>query len=324
LVIDIVIILATTVGIYFSSELLSKSVDAIGTHYRINPSVRGATLDAVGSSFPEFCTVIVALQAGAFDAGIGTIAGSALYNILIIPAVSVFVGGALTIKKEVVRRDGFLYLAVVLILILSIWFGPRSEADGTTMHLMHMWVGLGFIAIYAGYVVFLLMQARKGAGGAEEEEHEFHAMKVAGLTVGGIVGVGICTHFLVHAGLELFEHIGLSQAVAGVTLLAAATSLPDTLLSVFAVRRGDADGAVANAFGSNSFDILVCLGLPVLVMGGVAVNWGQSWPILTFLLGATVVSVFFLITDWTLTRVEAIVMMAIYLVFMVLAFTGIL
>ena len=129
---------------------------------------------------------------------------------------------------------------------------------------------------------------------------------------------------------QLFDrHFGRFSvhAVAPIAILGSlwlASSAFHTLMSVFAVRRGDADGAVSNAFGSNSFDILICLGLPVLVSGGIEVDWGQAWPMLTFLFGSTVLSVAFLITDWTLTRREAIVMGLAYALFVALAFGGVL
>lgn len=345
MIVNVLIIVATAVGIWFFSEMLSKGTDAIGTRLRIDPGVRGATLDAVGSSFPEFCAVVIALLAGAFDAGVGTIAGSALYNVLVIPAVSVFIGGPLGIQKQVVRRDGFLYVGVVVALILAIWLGPQAVVDGKVSHFLSAWVGAGAIVVYLAYVTVLVLQARKGAGTLEkriEDTKEALAeadgdavagepapqplavWKIVLFLLVGIAGIGLATHFLVHASLALFKIIGLSEAIAGVTVLAAATSLPDTLLSVFAVRRGDADGAVANALGSNSFDILVCLGLPILVTGGVYVDWGASWPVLAFLLASTVVAVLFMLTDWRLTRREAVVMAATYLVFMGLAFGGVL
>ena len=56
--------------------------------------------------------------------------------------------------------------------------------------------------------------------------------------------------------------IGVSAALMGLTLGAAGTSAPDTLVSFHVARNGLGDMAIANAFGSNIFDILLCLGLP--------------------------------------------------------------
>ena len=60
---------------------------------------------------------------------------------------------------------------------------------------------------------------------------------------------------------------GVAPYFTAVILAAAATSVPDTVLSVKDAMNGDYDDAVANAVGSNIFDICICLGLPLLVYG---------------------------------------------------------
>ena len=52
----------------------------------------------------------------------------------------------------------------------------------------------------------------------------------------------------------------------GLTILAAGASIPEVISSVIVVKRaGLANMALCNLFGSNIFDILLCLGLPWLV-----------------------------------------------------------
>ena len=322
------IILGATLGIWFFSELLSKGNSSLGDKLGISPSVKGATMDAVASSFPEFCTVIFALQAGAFEAGVGVICGSALYNILVIPAISALIVKELKIQQDVVKRDGFIYLLVVVGLFLIIWLGSSGDKDGMEHHWISMWVGFGAILAYVAYVILLVVQAKKSSQSSQSEESsegesdDFNVIKVVVFITIGMAGIGLATHFLVESSLHLFREWGFSMAIAGVTILAAATSLPDTLLSVFSVRKGDADAAISNAFGSNTFDILICLGVPILFTGGVWVNWGDSWAILLFLLASTVVSLAFLCTQLILTKLEATILIAIYVVFIVLAFLG--
>jgi Ca2+/Na+ antiporter len=56
--------------------------------------------------------------------------------------------------------------------------------------------------------------------------------------------------------------LGFSPGILGLTLLAAGTSFPDLVASLIVAKNGSIDMAVSNAFGSNNFDILLCLGLP--------------------------------------------------------------
>ena len=55
--------------------------------------------------------------------------------------------------------------------------------------------------------------------------------------------------------------------LVGITLLAAGSSLPDLLGSIIVARAGKIDMAVANALGSNVFDLTICIGLPALFRG---------------------------------------------------------
>ena len=62
----------------------------------------------------------------------------------------------------------------------------------------------------------------------------------------------------------------------GITLLAIGTSIPDALGSMIVARAGEADMAIANAVGSNVFDILLGLGFPWFLRG--VINEGNSDP----------------------------------------------
>ena len=330
-------IVACTIAIWWCSEQLSHGTGAIGEIYRISPGVRGATLDAVSSSFPELCTVVFALIAGHFEAGVGTIAGSALFNILVIPALASLAVGGLVVRAAVVKRDGLFYIAVVLAFILVFAFGEPGS-NGPAFHRLPRWAGVVGILVYVAYAIVLARQSRSAnseptssdppevdasAEVANEAKPKERSVRLAvGRIALGMAGVGVACHFLVEHGLLLFTHLGFSAAVAGVTVLAAATSLPDTLLSVFAAKRGDADGAIANAFASNSFDILICLGVPILVVGDLQMNWSEGWPILGCLLGSSIGAVLFMVTSWKITRTESVIKIAFYLGFCVAVFMG--
>jgi len=60
----------------------------------------------------------------------------------------------------------------------------------------------------------------------------------------------------------LGELMGISDAIMGFTVSAAGTSLPNYVASKVAAKNGFGNQAVSNAFGSNTFNIMVGLGLP--------------------------------------------------------------
>ncbi|XP_041838509.1 sodium/potassium/calcium exchanger 5 [Melanotaenia boesemani] len=75
------------------------------------------------------------------------------------------------------------------------------------------------------------------------------------------VWISAFTYVLVWMVTVVGETLNIPDTVMGLTLLAAGTSIPDTVASVMVAREGKADMAMSNIVGSNVFDML-CLGLP--------------------------------------------------------------
>jgi cation:H+ antiporter len=69
--------------------------------------------------------------------------------------------------------------------------------------------------------------------------------------------------------------MGVSEAVIGLTIVAAGTSMPELATSVVAALRGNADMAVGNIVGSNIFNLLGIAGLAALVapVGSSGMRW---------------------------------------------------
>lgn len=120
--------------------------------------------------------------------------------------------------------------------------------------------------------------------------------------------------------------LGIPPVVMGLTLLAAGTSIPDALGSVDVARQGMGDMAVANAIGSNVFDILIGLGLPwglkpLLTPDKFVVNTDESITLFISILFGTVIMVLgiFMCTGWKLGRTVGLSLFGLYFVFVVFA-----
>ena len=93
---------------------------------------------------------------------------------------------------------------------------------------------------------------------------EFDTVRAWVVLLAAVISIGLACAGI--AGVETVAHcLGVPSYFTAVILAAAATSVPDTALSVKDALKGDYDDALANAIGSNIFDICVCIGLPLLV-----------------------------------------------------------
>ena len=339
----------------------------IGVTFRLPGSVRGATLDAIASSMPELFSGIffvwVAISgvenaqvqheasAEGFGATLATCAGSAVYNMILIPAVCAIAISfwrkerpTIDVEKEVILRDGLWFMGCELILLAFLWSNQ-----------IHWWMGVVLMAAYFAYILHLYRDARayRQAKELDEEDDElpesaavfFGVFEIplnsatAWLTIllSTVLAAAAC-YFLVDITNQTAELLEVPSFFVAVILAAAVSSVPDTFLSLGAATRGDDSGAVSNAFGSNIFDICICLSVPLLVgtyMNGwqpislTEINEAGQEVAMAGLVGLrillwvlTLVTLLILWHKQQLTRRKAFVLCGLYLVFVGYAVLG--
>ena len=93
MLIALLTVVLTSVLIMFACESFEQATDYLGR--RMPPGIKGATLNAVASSLPELLTTFILLffyrDVDGFSGGIATVAGSAVFNAVIIPCLCILV-----------------------------------------------------------------------------------------------------------------------------------------------------------------------------------------------------------------------------------------
>jgi len=114
----------------------------------LNNDVAGATFMAAGSSAPELATSFVGTFLSDSNVGVGTIIGSAVFNILvIIGATALLSSRPLQLDFRPVIRDNFFYFVSVIILICIIKVGGNDDIDTTDAVILLIW--------YACYIIYM-------------------------------------------------------------------------------------------------------------------------------------------------------------------------
>jgi cation:H+ antiporter len=104
----------------------------------------------------------------------------------------------------------------------------------------------------------------------------------------------------------------IPEFLAGVTILAATTSLPDALISISAARGGRSVTSLGNLLGSNTFDLLIAIPTGVLIVWSATVPFAVAAPMMGVMTVATVL-LFTLRTDLVLTDLESSGLFVAYL-----------
>lgn len=299
--IPIVIIVLCCIIIWKASDGFEASSEYLGRN--LSDGVRGATINAIASSMPELFTTIFFLlylkDTDGFSGGIGTTAGSAIFNGMIIPAVVILVvvltgiTKNINVSKKVILRDGLSLIIAEFILIFSI------SGDQ-----LFWWHGLILMTTYSVYIIYMFrsmssLETDQDNGDEDDEQDKnvgliksIFTLNLEALILGNrsitntrawallltsMSIIGLACLALVSAcemlGADTYSFMGITELkgfnipilFVAVILASAATSVPDTIISMKDAKRGNYNDAISNALGSNIFDICFALGFPLFM-----------------------------------------------------------
>lgn len=318
----IIMIIAMSWVVSKASDKLGDVLHVLGIKLNIPTTVRGATFDAIASSFPEFATAMIAvlIYKEFADVGVPTIAGSGIFNVLLIPMFSIIAfKGVITLKVEKlnVYRDMMFYLLSLLILGIFISIGSFTYVTGILL-----------VLVYVGYIVFLHTQtlSHRANKVQKEEDEEEELEESEKMSYFYIISWIIVTMAFVWVSIDAIiasagvvaDALGVPKFITSVIIIAAATSIPDTLLSVKSAKKGDADGAISNAVGSNIFDICICLGVPMIIAGeSIAIDFTRNIGMIVFLVLSMVVTGYILLKKSGVQKRDVFIMGGSYVMFLV-------
>ncbi len=302
---------------FFSEHYFIPSLDRISERFNLSSDISGATLMAIGSSAPELAVVIVSLlKPGNHESiGIGTIVGSALFNLFVI------VGAVMVVKKnkkmiwQPLVRDLVFYAVSIGLLV---WFFH----DGIFSFREAFAFVVGYLIYFGALFVWKKWFPYKDIEYGEEDNHEkeinwFETLmkkiipKANNMFVAfflDIFIIGLLSWLLVTSAIEVSEALGVSEIIIALTVVALGTSVPDLIASVVVAKQGRPGMAINNAVGSNIFDILIGLGLPFLLLfifSAKSVQVDNSNLMLSFFLlsGSIIILVLgFFVTRWKTSR----------------------
>lgn len=244
----------------------AKAADQIGDRLNLSGGWIGLILLATVTSLPELVTGGTATAIGNVDLAFGAILGSCSFNITLIVLLNALIGGG-SVLREVSRTHrltssfGLLLIAMALFgIVLMDKFADMPRAARITEA---CWAGL----IFFTYLVCmrLIYRYEKSNNRAQDQTYERRSVGRA-LTTQVIITAAVlvaASWWLAKLGDVLSTHkiewLGrpLGATFVGACFLALATSLPEIVTSIAAVRLGNLDLALGNIFGSNMFNIFV-------------------------------------------------------------------
>ena len=259
------IFIAGLICLVVGAELLVRGASRLALSLGISPLVVGLTIVAFGTSAPEIAVSVSAALEGRTDIAIGNVVGSNIFNVLFILGLSALIT-PLVVNAQIIRQEVPIMIGASLLLLAFGLDGRIGMMDAIIL-----------FALLVVYTVFLVVQSRRETRATQDEyeaeiesksQWDAHWAAQLGLIAVGLVFLVLGSNWLVEAATSFAKAMGVSDLVIALTIVSAGTSMPEVATSIMAAVRKQRDIAVGNVIGSNTFNILGCLGLSGLVAPG--------------------------------------------------------
>ena len=242
----------------YGANWLVNGASSLAKRFNVSDLVIGLTVVAFGTSAPELAVNIFAGSSGNTDIAIGNILGSNIFNILLILGVAATIH-PLTVQKNTIFKEIPFSLLAAIVLAISV---NDAWLDDSATNIISRSDGLIFLSFFIIFMFYTYESAKSVGDSLIEEEIQHMALwKSIGLVVAGIAGLVLGGKFIVDGAVKIATQLGMSEAMIGLTIVAAGTSLPELATSAVAAYKKNADIAIGNVVGSNIFNILLVLGV---------------------------------------------------------------
>ena len=309
MILSVVCLVIGLVLVILGADWLTKGASGIARRFGISELVIGLTIVALGTSLPELVISLGSALKGSPGLALGNVLGSNIFNGLLILGVTAIITPIYFSAKMLSREIPFNLLATVALILVSgnILLG---EANG------------GFITLNGGLLLlcFLLVFIRYTFSIANDgEESDCEAPITIGkailFIVAGLAGLIFGGNLFVDGATEFARMCGLSEAVIGITIVSAGSSLPELAVSVNAARKGNVGIALGNVLGSNILNIFFILGCCATITP-ISLNGFSPVDFYVLLFSSLLI---YIVTRFggkaVIKRIEGVILVAVYIAY---------
>lgn len=320
------------VFIIISGTYLSRFGDVIADKSGLGQAFIGGILIAMATSLPELVTSISSALVGAPDIAVGNAFGSNTFNLVILAFADLLQG-----KGPLLLRVNYSHIlsGLVGILLSALVIFSLILSHFMNFNLSVFGVGIDSIILMITYIVSVRMIFRYDKRNPldpddpvkEDDPNSNYTLNRA------LLGFAACAVIIVFSGYHLTitaDQIsvvtGIDQSFIGTVLVAAATSLPELVATISAIKIGAYNMAVGNVFGSNIFNMTVIFFADVFYRQGVLLEDARIVHILTATVGIVMATIIliglfyrsrrsFMLMGWDAIAAVVVYFVGIYLLF---------
>ena len=292
------------------ADFFVDGASSTASNFKVPKILIGLTIIAFGTSAPELAVSIKALASGNTDMVLGNVIGSNILNILLILGIAAMIR-PLRIRKNTIRKEIPITVLVSTLLVTLFLDIQLNHGDANQISRGD---GIAILLFFAIFLYYLINMALHDRDKTKVEKPKWKLGLSLLFTALGLIGIIFGSDMVVNSATAIATHIGISERIISLTVIALGTSLPELVTTITAARRHENELLVGNIIGSNIFNICIVLGLPVALFGTVTPD---SFEIidLIMLVGSTIILLLVARSGRKISRLEGFSMLAIFTIY---------
>ena len=259
MILSVISFVAGIVLVILGADWLTKGASALARRFNMSELLIGLTIVAIGTSLPELVISTGSALKGSPGLALGNIIGSNIFNGMFILGVTALLCPIRFNARMLTREIPFNLLASIVLILVS----GSMLVGGAPGELITRYGGmllLCFLAVFVRYTFSITNDSGDG-----EPAGQLPVWKVVLFIVAGLAALIFGGNIFVDGATEIARVLGLSEAVIGITIVSAGSSLPELAVSVSAARKGNVGIALGNVLGSNILNIFFILGVAATI-----------------------------------------------------------
>ena len=305
-------IICTLIGFYLlikGADLFVDGISSTANNMKIPKIIISLSIVAFGTSAPELFISFKSLLSANNDIVYANIVGSTIVNTMLVLGIASIIK-PMRIKSETIKKQLPIHLAIILFFSILL-------LDRTFNNTINTITRNDALILFITFIYFLIYIIKFNKSQDKEkiiEKPKWPLPKSIIISILSLIAIAIGSNLAVDSCVNIANYLHVSQKVITMIILVIGTSMPELIMAITAVKKGEFDIIIGDIIGTNIFNIGFVLTLPIIIFGGVYTT-AFDYPDMIIMSLSGLLLYIFAKDDHKLDKVEGFIMLSIFIIY---------
>ena len=307
---EYILLIISLLVIVKAADILVDASVSIADNFKMPKILIALTIMAFSTCAPELAVSFTSIAAGNGTRAFANVVGSCIINILLVIGVAAVIN-PIKVKDNTIKKELPLLLLITLAFSTTLLEGISSpDAAGIFSRSR----GFLFVSLFSLFVIYIMQLVKARHKNEVEINCKYSIKKAIIYFIISVIAIIISSDILVDNAVLIADKLNISQKLITMVIIVIGTSLPELIMTSIAAKKNEHDMAIGNIIGTNIFNICIVLGLPITLLGDVAIV-GFNVIDIFFVAIAAVLLFFFANNGRRVSRREGIVLIGVFIAY---------